>query len=503
MNQLNVQLLNASNYYQIITDLISKYCSITNLGVVAGLFVGVLLPVVILLLESVSENVWDRAVLLQHVIEFKHAFIGIGLISVTLLLWTISAVRVPLLLSYAIGMAMLIRILILSLFWLSDWNEDYPNGVRYRWRKNILTNRKLTTKQRLKVWTVYLQSISRNRNSEESVFSNREQFVYFFKSNYQDNKMDQLDLLQITSQYTESVFKSPGSREDEFLSFGFSEFFALGNSIDDRNLSSLWDVLLEHERKEAAKNEIRTWLLFYVVDQLTPTEIRQNSAKVFTRLANIICDSLWERNNGSADEQLLAETPWRITASDIEKDNVQGHAQLYLLRAFWKKVDDVEQQSANNNDVVKNGIKLDNLVKVLFANADPILLGQLYELFDILVTPPYESDWSEYLFDRLNRKPLFGYIGRVYDTWSEKDPEGEKNLYESQRKQQDEESIAIAVKSFLRLRYPVEGKRYVEKVQETLNSEEFHKFTESPTSKIDKKSIIVLNNITQSVLRRI
>ncbi|QVI31216.1 hypothetical protein KG087_09810 [Lacticaseibacillus zeae] len=145
-------LVSTISIYSNINEFISRYASVNNLGTITSLFIGVLLPVSILLLETVTDNVIDRAVVLKKVVNLKSVLIGLTLIAFCFLLWKSENVRLVASTLFLVGLSMLIFVLLRAISWISDWSESYPNGVRYMWRKQILSDKAIDGEKRLKLW---------------------------------------------------------------------------------------------------------------------------------------------------------------------------------------------------------------------------------------------------------------------------------------------------------------------------------------------------------------
>lgn len=401
-----------------ITEFISQYVSVTNLGAIVSLFIGVLLPVAILLLETVTDNVIDRAVILKDVVNLKKVLFGLGLIALCFLSWKIKLIRPVFFVLYLVGLAILIMVLLRAVSWISDWSESSPDGVRYKWRRQILSDKKIDEDKRLKLWEVYLDSFKKQNKDHMGLSTNLvtgEQFLDFFKSYYEDSKIDKFVLLTSISNHLDSIFSFPRSYEGKFLKLGLSE---LSKLKDHPEVMFAWKSLIQEECHLVVHNDLRTHIFLEAVQELTPKQATKENSSFYRTLAQLICDVIWEQNQKFQDDDLLANSVWRISSNNISLDNPPGAAQTALLNAFWQKVDQVKTKAALENNSFKTGMRLDSLVRTIFSEADPLVLGQLYEIFQIRPIPSFESDWSKSVFDMFDGHPLFGYIPRGTAVWS-------------------------------------------------------------------------------------
>lgn len=500
------------NAYLMINNIISQYLSVSNLGAVVSLFVGVLLPVAILLLETVNDNVIDRAVILREVINLEKVLTGLGLIAFSFLLWEIKPIRPVDFVLFIIGFTKLIQVLLRAVFWVSDWSESFPDGVRYKWRKQILSDKAMSGEKRLKLWGAYLDSFTKIDSDRMTLavgFSTGEQFLDFFKSYYNDAKVDKFELLTSTSHYISAIFSSPRSHEDEFLKFGFGQLMKLQDSKDHPEVILAWESLVRQDCHLIAHDDLRTHILLNVIEEFTPKQVTKEKSLFYRKLAQLICDLIWERNRSVQDDDLLTKSAWRISSDHISLDKGHGAAPLFLLNAFWQKVDQIKTRGAAINDLSNLGMRIDSLVRVIFSEADPMVLGQLYEIFRIRPIPPFESDWSKLVCDMLNGHPVFGYTPRGSAVWSvqkedsNEDEEAANAFFAEQLRRQERESIEIVMKSSPLFSDPVLANKYCEKILGTLNSTSFSDLVKRDSLPISRGKVKASKNLITKVKARL
>lgn len=140
-----------------------NFISTNELIGIAGLLLAVLLPILILLIETVRDNVWDQAVILKKVINFRQLLCFVLAICIAIFCWNITNFQIFCLIVFSISSVIEIRILIHTVMWISDWNNSVPNGTRYNWRLEILSNNNLKPDQQLVLWNGYLESMLEKR----------------------------------------------------------------------------------------------------------------------------------------------------------------------------------------------------------------------------------------------------------------------------------------------------------------------------------------------------
>ncbi|BDR57774.1 hypothetical protein [Xylocopilactobacillus apicola] len=453
-------------------DLIEKLFPINNLGIVASLISTIIVTITFWLIDTVKGNPWDQAVILKKVVNFKLFLIGLICLVLPFLLWAIPFFRILSLIVFGGGLIILSVIIFRSVRWLSDWSESYPNGVRYSWRIKTLLDKSLDDKQRLQIWEKYLDLFSQQNKYHYEDTYNGNQFLDFFKTIYAQGSSNlKLYFLTLTKEYLNDLFLSNRIKESDFLIFGFNELFKLIKSSDDIELYYTWLSIIRKECNNVSNNDFRSHEFLKAIYSITPNSLTAENNPIFDELANNLCNLLWFRDREGQDYNLINKQ-WRIDSESLFEPNKNGISQSYLISAFLNKVNEVE--SKNSEDRLSLGLKLDYLFINITSNADPINFGILSKLFNIKYHPPFDTDWSEYLFEELSCPLTFGYIERSIIGKSGSNEEFEK-YYISQKNIQELESMKVAIKSLPILKNRPLSQKYISKLEKTFESNEFQK----------------------------
>ncbi|OLS10855.1 hypothetical protein AUQ39_02560 [Lacticaseibacillus casei] len=335
-------------------------------------------------------------------------------------------------------------------------------------------------------------------------FTSGKQFFDFFKSYYSDGKVDKYDLLDLTGHYISTIFSSPMSYESEFLKLGFSEWLKLQGDNEHLKIMFAWESLIKQDCRLIVHDDLRTYMLLKVIEEATPENTKEKDSLFYKKVAQLLCDLMWERNKSVQDEELFKKSIWRISSDHIFSHEACGLAQRALLEAFWSKVFQIDSKREEEKDLFNCGMRLDSLVNVIFSEADPITLGQLYEVFHEILRFSYirslEGDGSKQLFDILNRTPLFGYLPRSTGVWSvqeedEEDKRKANSFFERQRLLQRHESIKLVIKSSPLFLDSPRASAYCANLLKILNSSSFSDRIEKDGSKIDHERVVKLEKL--------
>lgn len=456
------------NSVQAIDDFLATEIDPSILGTVVGIFVAVLLPTVILLLETVSAKSWDRAVLINKVINLRKVFYGVCLMTASTLFWRIPHVSPFLLVCYAAGLGIMIQVIWISIKWMMDWTESSKNGVKYLLRRQMLTDERINSDERLKIWQQYLGTLTLRDGRPVEGFGDGELFFEVFEQNYYDLLQDRGELLQITMQYMEDVFKSPRSHESEFLEFAFAEFFRSKVS-GEAEVYLYWRAILDNEFDNAANDNRRAIYLFDSVMNQTPKNLELDSKFRLGVLASLLFKLILKRNRGILDKQWLEKTIWKIDSHQIIEHDVRGLAQACLLDEFWKHVNEIDHAGGVKSNIGEMGMALDNAATVIFQHVDSIILRRIYNLFRVSNFRGYTENWEQILLDSINRQPIFGYYSDEPAIWTGNDSEAEKLFFQQRWTDAVEESIRISTMTLPLLRVADTG-WIIRKIRTTLQA---------------------------------
>ncbi|WP_125703666.1 hypothetical protein [Lacticaseibacillus daqingensis] len=452
-----------------IDNLLGVIFDSSSLGTVAGIFVAVLLPTVILLLETVQSDSWDRAVLINKVINLRQVFISVCLMAVPTLLWSVPYLKLLLLICYLSGLGTMTRLLWISIRWLMDWTESSQNGIKYRLRRQMLTDNKTDSRERIRVWQRFLASMSLPADKQVKGFSDGALFYEVFLKNYFDMPSYREEILQITTRYLETVFCMPRSNEQEFVNFAFTEFFRCVDSESEAALYFYWMAILDSEFIHAQEDERRVSFLFHAIRKQTPRIIDSKSEFKLELLSSRLFNLLLKRNRGILDDHWLQQTPWKIDSRQVLEKNVAGRAQSHLLKQFWEYVTKIDESDSSGSELRNNGMRLDNLIEVIFRHANPIVIRQIYSLFRIQNFRELDQDWSQAILDSINRAPIFGYFSSSPAIWSDSYSISSEEFFRREEEDTRAESIRISILSLRSLRASDTG-WVIRKVRDSLST---------------------------------
>ncbi|MCP0887334.1 hypothetical protein LB941_08305 [Ligilactobacillus sp. WILCCON 0076] len=449
-------------------DYVVNFFSIDILASIIGLLLALLLPLVIMLLEG-GSNHWDRAVILNKVIHFKSLVVSIFIISIILLLWRIHTLEFIFIIFYFLSFYLICRTLYLSVKWLSDWAESFE-GVRFKWRKNILTNKKLKPQEKIKIWENVFEQLNDDFGSsrgQNTIFSFNE-----YEENYDSLNSEDISIqARFASILLENldVFLSTYRESNQFWECAINNFLENSQNNQKYKLTRLWKNIVIEAMKITAQDEYGVYIL---LEELKKIKSRLKDGKLKTFM-NFIPDQIIElfylRNNELEDYDLFNNTEWIIVSDDLRSQEKEK-PQAYLLKAFFKKVNNIAANS-------ENSIKLQRLVNVIFKKADPICLGRSYNLLHNYYIPKVEDEELAY---SILAKPLkFGNVSRLTGT----DDNGDIGQYMDEYQKEFEESIKITVfyfRSFLKSEF---GKEYLKKMKLGLQSTKLEKLLEEQNRK--------------------
>lgn len=460
---LILQKLRYANEYVV------NFFSIDILASIIGLLLALLLPLVIMLLEDVSNH-WDRAVIFNKVIHFKSLVVSVFIISVILLLWGIHTLDLIFIIFYFLSVYLICRTLYFSVKWLSDWAESLE-GVRFKWRKNILNNKKLKPQEKIKIWESVFEQLDDDFNS------NRGQNTIFSFNEYEKN-YDSLDSDDISIQARFAsillknldVFLSTCRENKQFWKCAINNFLENSQNSQKYKLTRLWKNIVIEAMKITAQDEYGVYILLEELKKIK-YQLKDKKLKTFMNfISDQIIEFFYLRNYEFEDYDLVNNTEWMIDNDDLRKQEIKGKTQEYLLKAFFKKVNNIAASS-------ENSIKLQRLVNVIFKKADPICLGRSYNLLHNCYIPKIEDEKLAYL---ILAKPLkFGSLSRSTGT----NDNGDIEQYIGEYQKEFEESVKITVfyfRSFLESDF---GKEYLKKMKLGLQSTKLKKLLEEQNRK--------------------
>lgn len=456
------------NKMQTINDMLGTFITASNLSALTEIFIAVLLPTVILLLETVSHDSWDRLVLINKVINLRNVFLSVCLMAISMFLWYVPYVRLVLFICYLAGLGIMLRVLWISMLWLMDWTESPSTGVKYRLRREILTDQKITQRERLNIWQQYLASISSISGKQVVGFTDSRLFFEVFKKDYFDLPANREEFLQITKHYLEGVLNKRDSHEMEFVSFAFGEFFHYAELSKKASIRWSWKAILDIEFKSADHNEERAVLLFHTINSQIPKHDELNAKWKAQVLSSLLFQLLLHDSFVTIDNNWLKGTPWRIDFHQITEENIRGLLQSSLLHQFVKYVNKLDTANYSELNKENNGKTLDRVIKVAFKQVNPIVLYRIYTLFRTQNLRALNEDWSKVLLESINNVPLFGY----YDDMEILDESSNISLKEFIRKNDEceyKESIRISVMSLRSLHDSMTGP-LIRKIRDALSS---------------------------------
>lgn len=433
---------------------IGKEVSIGILGTIAGLFVAILVPIVIMLMQNPQGNSWDAAVIQRKIVKLPSTLVGFLLLCLPIIFWNLLDFRMLLILTYFAGLFLIGRVLILASLWLSDWSDNGSSGVKYKWRLETLIDKRLSFQEQLVVWNSYLSQINVTIQGNRSVLSDGSQFFGLFKlmySSLSSNVDNQAEFLNTVFPYLKNIFESPRNREDEFISFVYTEY--LRSDERQQLATSLQDVIVE-EAHNAQSSYFRTQILLNTLNTLNVDLIASTTVEKLQTFTKMVCNLALNQDGAARSNLLLRDSIWKVGSNALADTKLRGRIQKNMLQSFWGIVADGDAHGADTHERFAQGTKIDHLVETIFTNADPITLGGMYLLFSGNNIPITDEDLTFDIYARIRKFPVFGYIGRGANDPMERDVSDDdfRIKVAKQLKSQEIESFKIARSSFLMLR---------------------------------------------------
>lgn len=399
------QILNTiGDTYKFLNSTVGKMLPLSNLTAITTTLLGLLIPVAISLQKTPRSNAVEMATIQNRVINFRVLGKASTFVCIAFLLWEIRSVRILLLIAYFIGVYLIIKSLIRSIKWMSDWNEEPQTGFRSRQQEKLLKKSKLTVSQRKLVWESNLKKITgiENKNSGQPQFLKG--FLDGFKENYkQFDGQDRSWMINTTFMYSNLAYKKTNWYDGSFLNHSLKftlELICKRNQYVESSLDNIsnedynnllyelvaWKTSIKKTFKLLVTSGPSDYLLEDVVEKNTKYAATKE-AKQF--LAQLILDSLYESNN---PQSLNYGSHWQIDYQSLSNDKDRENTYWTLLIGFLDRIEQEDLKNynigSNKADPSKNGLVFESI----FKNADPIFFSQLITIFFSLKTGVFFND---------------------------------------------------------------------------------------------------------------
>jgi hypothetical protein len=390
-----------------------------NIGIA---FVTLLIPLVLFIFEKENMFEWDKIVILDKVINAKLLIISFGLIFFPLFLWNYDSyiLKFVLFIFYLSGVTILINILFNSYRWIKTIEiKGHHDSDNFR---NILRNTYLqevtNLSEKEKVWSLTWRNDIPNLLEERNFI---QKFIINIDTLVSSNSFDMVSrYLQTFTEFVEKralydrmIFKDVFSEMLE-LHFLFYKKEEQWRDIDVRRWSTIYEIEANLTRLInmlvlSSLQKANSFSLFKILrEHINGKDVNYLKPLFEQSICSTIFENVADSNERYNIWNHYFPQEWKITKETLEDDN--NVITRIWLDVFFNWAPNRIMQTEEGKDFDES---LDVVAKELFPSVDPILWAKI---LTFLFTP-----WQNNLKSLVERRPIFGLIGRPFVSWDSGD----------------------------------------------------------------------------------